>query len=184
MKKRPPIQIQAAEVERLIDQAQQGLLDAAAQKRIVALLRTLLWLERTLLETRISLAKLKKVLFGKRTEKPMGKPQQPADVPADASGDAEDTSDLANDTKLPAVDAAAAGDGRPSDIDTGGKTRSGEQVCVGTDVQKATPRPGHGRLGAADYSGAERVFRPHEELKAGDRCGWCTRTTPVRGSCR
>ena len=59
-----PIEIEAAEVERLIEQAQQGRLDAVAQKRIVPLLRTLLWRERSLLETRISLAKLRKILFG------------------------------------------------------------------------------------------------------------------------
>ena len=42
MKAPEPIEIEAAEVERLIEQAQQGKLDAAAQKRIVPLLRTLL----------------------------------------------------------------------------------------------------------------------------------------------
>jgi len=66
-----PIEIEAAEVERLIEQAQQGRLDAVAQKRIVPLLRTLLWLERTLLETRISLVKLRKILFGRRTSPTM-----------------------------------------------------------------------------------------------------------------
>ena len=75
MKNPQPIQIEEAEVERLIDQAQHGMLDAAAQKRIVPLLRTLVWLQRTLLETRISVSKLKKILFGKRTEKPARKPQ-------------------------------------------------------------------------------------------------------------
>jgi hypothetical protein len=55
MKAPEPIEIEAAEVERLIEQAQQGQLDAAAQQRMVPLLHTLLWLERTLLETRISL---------------------------------------------------------------------------------------------------------------------------------
>lgn len=62
MKAPEPIEIEEGEVERLIEQAQQGKLDAADQKRIVPLLRTLLWLERTLFETRISLAKLKKIL--------------------------------------------------------------------------------------------------------------------------
>jgi hypothetical protein len=68
MKDPQPIEIEEAEVERLIQQAEQGRLDAADQKRIVPLLRTLVWLQRTLLETRISLSKLKKLLFGKRTE--------------------------------------------------------------------------------------------------------------------
>jgi hypothetical protein len=82
-----PIEIEAAEVERLIEQAQHGRLDRAAQKRIVPLLHTLLWLEHTLLQTRISLAKLRKLLLGKRTEKTTRKRSQPPDGPAD-SGDA------------------------------------------------------------------------------------------------
>ena len=82
MKRPPPIEIEEAEVERLIEQAEQGRLDAAAQKRIVPLLRTLLWLERTLLETRISVSKLKKILFGKRTEKSRRKPRDPPSGPA------------------------------------------------------------------------------------------------------
>ncbi len=82
MKRPPPIEIEEAEVERLIEQAEQGRLDAAAQKRIVPLLRTLLWLERTLFETRISVSKLKKLLFGKRTEKSRRKPRDPPSGPA------------------------------------------------------------------------------------------------------
>ena len=61
MKEPQPIEIEATEVERLIEQAEQGRLDAADQQRIVPLLRTLIWLQRTLLETRISLSKLKKI---------------------------------------------------------------------------------------------------------------------------
>ena len=170
-----PIEIEEAQVERLIEQAQQGRLDAAAQKRIVPLLRTLLWLERTLLETRISLAKLRKVLFGKRTEKPRKNLRQPPEGAADSNEDGEDKSDPASDTEVPAVDVAAAGDGRQSDTDTSAKTGSGEQAGVGTDEQKSTPRPGHGRLGAADYPGAERVFCTHDQYRAGDRCPKCTR---------
>ena len=48
MKTPEPIEIEEAEVERLIEQARQGQIDAAAQKRIVTLLRTLMWLQRTL----------------------------------------------------------------------------------------------------------------------------------------
>ncbi len=161
MKAPEPIEIEEAEVERLIEQAREGKLDSAAQKRIVPLLRTLLWLQRTLLETRISLTKLRKILFGKRTEKPRRKPRQPTD--------AEDQTDPPSDGEV------AAGDGGRSDTDTGAKTRPGEQARVGTDVQKASPRPGHGRLGAADYPGAETVFCPHVERAAGDRCPACAR---------
>ena len=139
MKAPRPIEIEEAEVERLIEQAREGQLDAAAQKRIVALLRTLLWLQYSLLETRISLSKLKKILFGKRTEKPTRKPAKPPDGAANSSGEADDNSDPASDAEVPSVDA-----------DTNAKTPSGEQSRVGSDVQKPPPRPGHGRLGAAD----------------------------------
>ena len=64
MKEPRPIEIEEAQVEQLIRKAERGTLDAAEQKRLVPLLKTLLWLQRTLLETRISLSKLKRILFG------------------------------------------------------------------------------------------------------------------------
>jgi hypothetical protein len=175
MKAPEPIEIEAAEVERLIEQAQQGQLDAAAQQRMVPLLHTLLWLERTLLETRISLAKLRKLLFGKRTEKPARKPPQPPDGSADSGGDGGGKSDPPGDAGSPAAGVADTRDGRQPDTKTDAQTQSGEQTDVGSDGQKPTPRPGHGRLGAADYPGAERIFCPHDQYRAGDRCPECTR---------
>jgi transposase len=37
-----------------------------------------------------------------------------------------------------------------------------------------TPRPGHGRTGAAAYTGADTVRIPHPSLRRGDRCPGCT----------
>lgn len=175
MKAPKPIEIEEAEVERLIEQAREGKLDAAAQKRIVRLLRTLLWLQYSLLETRISLSKLKKILFGKRTEKPTRKPAKPPDGSAGSGGDSEGKSDPPSDAGHPAGEAGDTRDGRQSDTETDAKTPSGEQTGVGNDGQKPPPRPGHGRLGAADYPGAETRFCPHGELAAGDRCRECAR---------
>jgi transposase len=175
MKGPEPIEIEASEVERLIEQAREGKLDAAAQKRIVPLLHTLLWLERTLLETRISLAKLKKILFGKRTEKPARKPPRPPEGSAGSGGDGGGKSDPPGDAEPPAAGAADARDAGESDTETGTQTASGEQTGIGNEGQKSTPRPGHGRLGAADYPGAERVFCPHDQYQAGDRCPECER---------
>jgi hypothetical protein len=115
MKAPDPIEIEEAEVERLIEQAQQGKLNAAAQKRIVPLLRTLLWLQRTLLETGISLAKLKKILFGKRTEKTTRKPPRPPDGSAGSGGDGGGESDPPGDAEPPTAGAADARDGGKSD---------------------------------------------------------------------
>ena len=68
MKKQPqPAKVDKAEVQRLIELAEQGGLDATEQRRLVPLLKTLLWLEHTLVSTRISVAKLKRLLFGHKT---------------------------------------------------------------------------------------------------------------------
>ena len=155
MKDPQPIQIEEADVERLIDQAQHGMLDAAAQKQIVPLLRTLVWLQRTLLETRISLSKLRKILFGKRTEKSTRKSPDPA------SGSSEEPppeGGLAN----PAVDSTDTAADTPPDTRADGGSQT-------------TRSRGHGRLGAADYPGAERIFCGHDHYQAGDRCPECVR---------
>jgi len=175
MKTPQPIEIDEVEVERLIEQVQQGQLDAAAQKRIVPLLRTLVWLQRTLLETRISLSKLKKILFGKRTEKPTRKPPQPPAGSAGSGGDCGGKSDPPSDAELSTTEAGEARDGRPSDPETDVQTQAGEQPGVDNEGQKSTPRPGHGRLGAADYPGAERIFCTHHQHQAGDDCPACAR---------
>ena len=67
MKEPPRIELEDAELEQLIRKAEQGSLNAAEQQRLVPLLKTLLWLEQALLQTRISLANLKRLLFGKKT---------------------------------------------------------------------------------------------------------------------
>jgi hypothetical protein len=166
MKDAQPVEIEQAEVEQLIEQAQQGQLDAAAQKRIVPLLRTLIWLQHALLETRISLSKLRKMLFGKRTEKPVRKPKDPP------KGDDEEGTTGTGEAPLSDGDPAKApadGADTPADIPS---QRPGEETSKGSQA----PRPGgHGRLGAADYSGAESIFCAHDALQAGDRCPACGR---------
>jgi hypothetical protein len=172
MKNPQPIEIEEAEVERLIDRAQQGLLDATDQKQIVPLLRTLVWLQRTLFETRISLSKLKKILFGKRTEKSTRKPQDPPSESADGgqeSGEAPPSD--GGLTNPPAGSADTPADTSP---DAPSDTRAGEESSADGESNASRPR-GHGRRGAADYPGAETIFCPHDEFQAGDRCPECER---------
>jgi transposase len=165
MKAPQPIEIEQAEVEQLIDQAQQGRLDAAAQKRVIALLRTLIWLQHSLLETRISLSKLRKILFGKRTEKAGRNSQDPpsgSDEGAKESGEAP-----RGDGGL--AHPPASGEDRAADTasDTPSDRHGGES--------QASRSVGHGRLGAADYPGAERLFCPHDQHWAGEGCPACER---------
>lgn len=162
MKEPKPIEIEEAEVEQLIDKAEQGRLDAAEQRRLVPLLKTLLWLQRTLLSTRISLSKLQRILFGKKTEKRRRKPKDP--------------------------DEGEPGGGNGSGGPMGSGTGGGEDSVAGSDngtSARASDGPpsnshgaeqrGHGRRAAADYSSAETVFCPVQAHRSGERCPHCGR---------
>ncbi len=159
-----PIEIEAAQVEQLIEKAQQGSLDAAEQQRLVPLLRTLVWLERTLLETRISLSKLKRILFGKKTEKRPRKPKDP-DSGDEGGGHGSDGDGTGSDEGCGSDDPSANTTAPPSGMPEG--EQSGES--------NTNKRRGHGRRAAADYPGATTVCCPHEQYRSGDRCPLCER---------
>jgi hypothetical protein len=171
LKSEPPIQIDEAEVEQLIEQAQHGRLDAVAQQRLVPLLQTLVWLQWTLLETRISLSKLKRLLFGPRTEKPKRKPPQPPagdaddDPPADDAPPPDERSDAAP-ADSPHTPATSASD-LPADPSTGERPAN-------DDAEPSAPR-GHGRRAAGDYPGAVHIVCTHETYRTGDYCPACAR---------
>ena len=163
-----PEQIEASEVERLIALAEQGQLDAAEQRRVAPLLRTLVWLQHTLLETRISLAKLKRLLFGKGTEKARRKPSpDPLPDPPDADAD-DDAETLIGNTQP--TDHAADADTSSAQASSADSGAAGKP-----DKPDKPPPPGHGRLGAGDDPGAEVQCCTHDHLTPGERCPSCER---------
>ena len=101
-----------------------------------------------------SIRRLRKMLFGARTEKTASVIGQQGDVPT-------------------AQDAAAATAASESNINVAAPP------CSTSDAAKAaqTPRKGHGRNGAAAYTGAVKVVVQHPSLQAGDRCPHCERGT-------
>ena len=157
MKDPKPIELEDTEVEQLIRKAEQGSLDVAEQKRLVPLLKTLLWLEHTLLETRISLSRLRRILFGKKTEKGARKPTPPER--GDEGG------------------GQGSGEGGGSNEPPAGRTdgSSGQPSGGQTDASNAHQRRGHGRRSAADYPGVETVCCAHADHQRGDRCPLCER---------
>ena len=161
MKDPQPIEIEETEVEQLIEKAEQGTLDAAEQKRLVPLLRTLIWIQRTLLSTRISLSRLKRILFGKKTEKRPRKPKDPA-TGEDGGGNG------------PGGSPGTGGGGE--DPPAGNGDGSGAMPSGGQPSDSSTHnRRGHGRRAAAEYSGAEAVFCPVDAHQSGQRCPHCER---------
>jgi transposase len=92
------------------------------------------------------------------------------------------------------VGGEAAGSGSPGEAPADGKAGD-DASAAEQDDEQASPsdaaaseqapadkpkRPGHGRNGAAAYTGAERITVPHATLKAGDRCALCARGTMCR----
>jgi transposase len=92
-----------------------------------------------------SIARLRKLLFGAKTEKTAAVLDKPETSPKPAP---------------PATNAAAA------------EAPAGESAAG-----DATAAKGHGRNGAEDYPGAERIEVPHATLKPGDDCPKCDEGT-------
>ncbi|MCP3883808.1 MAG: IS66 family transposase [Sulfitobacter sp.] len=161
MKDPQPLEIEETDVEQLIQKAEHGTLDAAEQKRLVPLLRTLVWIQRALLETRISLSRLRRILFGKKTEK---RPRKPKDPDSGSDGGGEGSG--GNPEEGCGSEDPPADNGEPAS----GLQSGGQQIDSNTKKRR-----GHGRRAAADYPGAETVFCPHDEYRSGDRCPQCER---------
>jgi len=62
------------------------------------------------------------------------------------------------------------------DQDPGTTAQNGDESSRKSDPQKA-PAQGHGRNGADDYEGAEKVRVPHAALRSGDPCPECRKGT-------
>jgi hypothetical protein len=98
-----------------------------------------------------SITRLRKLLFGAKTEKTaavLGKPKTP---PSSASSPAGAAPDAAMPTNAATATETTTGDG----------------------AKDEAAAQGHGRNGAAAYTGAESIQVPHEALRAGDPCPQC-----------
>jgi transposase len=61
--------------------------------------------------------------------------------------------------------------------ETGKGSTSGDEAAQGQEPQVQEKAPGHGRNGAEDYVGAEKIRVAHESLKPGDPCPNCKKGT-------
>ncbi len=61
--------------------------------------------------------------------------------------------------------------------ETGKERTSGDEAAQGQEAEAAEKAPGHGRHGAEEYVGAEKIRVPHESLKPGDPCPKCQKGT-------
>lgn len=124
------IELKEEEMRRDLERVKEAL-GEEVYRRLKSIVETLLFLMRLLEKKRMTIKRLRKALFGSRTEK---------------------TSKV-----LP--------EEREATEEEGAETKSDEE-----NGEHKKKRKGHGRNGAAAYTGAEKVQVPHESLKSGDPC--------------
>ncbi len=138
--------INPSEVETLIKKIEQSTLSEPDKRMITRLLRTLLYLVGMLQEKKVTLLKLKEMVFGKKSEKlkrEEGEKGEPKDRPESGIGEGE------------------KGGGSPTP-----KNEKPEE----TESEKPGRKPGHGRHAASDYPGARKVQCRHQQLLSGSPC--------------
>lgn len=144
----------------LIERLERDACTAEDRQILAQVLRLYFWLIFALQESKLSLKRLRILLFGKPKNSKRRKRV------ADADGD------------LGTGSAGQAGEGSHGEASeaAGAATATAEPSGTGQpngECGEGGTRRGHGRLGAEAYSGAESVACRHEELAPGDRCPFC-----------
>ncbi len=142
----------------IVERARRGPLEAADAELLGAAVDTLVWLTAELEQKGVTIARLRKLLFGASSEKTR-------DVLGSVAGSAASDSGAGVGVDAGASDSERAGD----------EARSGAATGDTADEAASERRKGHGRTGAGAYRGAEQVAVAHESLSHGERCPSCQR---------
>jgi transposase len=145
------IEMDVEQQEAILHRAEQAGVAADDLYKIRAVFESYAYVSELIDHKNISLARLRQLLFGARTEKT-----------ADVVGRDQEAS---RGGEQPAADAASAVESAPD---------ASAQASPQTNSSR---KKGHGRNGADDYPGAQRVRVPHESLQPGDTCPACGRGT-------
>ena len=147
MKQPEDVQLSREEGEALIDRIERNTLSAADRQLLVKVLTFYFWLLFALREAKLSLKRIKALVFGEKPKPP--KPPSSDGTPSGGSG---------------------GGSGLPAS-----STQGVQSPTPPVPPVKKPPRPGHGRYGADVYGAAQTVECRHEALAVGERCPACGR---------
>jgi hypothetical protein len=147
MKRPEDVRLSREEGEALMERIERNALSAEDRRVLVKILTFYFWLLFALREAKLSLKRLKALVFGGKPKKP--KPPSSGGTPSGGSpgGSATKTEEA---QEVPGAAPAVA------------------------STEKPRP-PGHGRQGADVYRAVTRVECRHEELAEGERCPACGR---------
>jgi transposase len=167
MKSNPEvIELDEADLESKLDQIEAAL-GAEVARPFRLLLRWYAYLLELLRKKKLSIRRLRKILFGDSTER------------TSSVLSSSESSDLAGDSSAtnPADPAAAS----PETPSTTGDQGNGDDCTSDTGTPRRRPR-NHGRIPASDYTGCEKVVVTHASLRPGDNCPECGTGTLYRQS--
>jgi hypothetical protein len=164
MKRQKPeiVKLDAAELEEILQRAESRNFSEEDYKIVVTVLKAYVYVTTLLQKSKISMRRLKNMLFGSSTEKT----SSVVGDKTDSSSPSQDESAESPSSVTPASNDDTDSDDKP---DPDGTTNSADKPSS----PPKKPAKGHGRNGADAYSGAEQTEVPHEALKAGDPCPEC-----------
>jgi transposase len=133
---------------------------------LIEVVRWYFWLVWSVQEAKLSLKKLRTMLFGRGSKPPTPSELETSSVfsPSPFDGEERGVASSRNED----VGASAEPEASPWAV---------ESVIEPLPKAKGGHRPGTGRLGAVAYAGARRVECRHEELAVGQRCPVCGQGT-------
>ena len=153
------VTLSAEEGEALIARVHRSNLAPADAGVVEHIIRMYCWVAFALQEAKLSVKRLRDLLFGPRRTPKTPPESEASATSSDALGEGEGGgAGSAVSEEVPGVEAAGC--------EEGAGTSEGEAL----PKPKGGHRPGTGRLGADAYEGAERVECRHEELAVGQRC--------------
>lgn len=137
-----------AEIEQLIERLKQGKLEQHDTQLIEKLLDFLLTIVSLLKRKQTTIKGLKRFFFGDSAQR-QGRPESDNQVETETS-DQEQTT--------------------PTDSSPETVSSSSSETEASSEARSKRKRPGHGRIPAADYTGAKVIRLDHPYLKSGDLC--------------
>lgn len=147
------IEMDVAQLESLVARIEQGALEREDLQTLRAVLESYFYVTQLIDKKSTTIARLRKLVFGAATEKT-----------ADVTG---------RDEQASAADGpSAVGADRPME-----DSPAESSAPSSGDQQRTTTKKGHGRNGADDYPGAERVKVRHASLTPGATCPECGQGT-------
>lgn len=158
------IELDMDNLEDVLRRVDANELKAEDGKAIRALIQSYIHLTQLLQDKNTSLSRLRKMLFGVKTEKTLAVVGSTTDAQTPSSPEA----DTATDPAPQCPDAPQEANGEAT-------AQANHEVPVENDSK--LPPQGHGRNGADEYTGAEKIAVPHASLQPGDPCPKCENGT-------